>query len=143
MSLFGVALAAMLVGCGSDDSSDANGNGGLSQPVLTGTWTLSQGTVNGTTLPTSLYGTAQLTLNADGTMQVVATPTGGSQVSYAGTYTTSGNTISFTVPGVPPTANVTMPVTATYTFDADSLEIQFDAPITVSGFAISAVFLTR
>lgn len=138
-----LAAVAAFAGCGGSDSSDNNGGGGSTAPVLTGTWTLNQGTVNSITLPTTTYGTATLTLNADGTAQVNATPTGGTSQTYNGTYTTSGNTIAFTVPGVPASAGVTMPVTATYTFDADSLELQLTAPITVAGFSVSAVFLVR
>lgn len=136
--LAAVLAVGLLAGCLNSDNEDA-----VTEAVLTGTWTLSQATVNGVTLGTGAFGTATLTLNADGTLEVTGALTGNPSSTYTGTYTTSGNTISFTVPAVPATAGITMPLTATYEFDADSLELQLSAPLTISGTTVSAVFLVR
>lgn len=134
-------LASILVGCSKNDSGI--GDNGAGGDGLTGTWTVNQAIINNATTPTALLGTATLTINADGTLTVVATPIGSDPVTYTGTYTTSGNIISVTVPAVPASAGVAMPVTATYSVDSDSLEITLTQPITVSTYTVSAVFLVR
>lgn len=133
-----VVLAILaLVGCDLADSDEAG--------ELTGTWTISQVTLNGSTVPVVALGSGTLTLNTDGTFVASGHRAGGDTRSYSGTYTTNGNTIAFSVPGavVPAGVDVILPVTAAVEFDADSLDIQLSRPVSARGYTVSAVFFTR
>jgi hypothetical protein len=136
--LSGILLVAVLLaGCDSD-------SGDRSDAVLTGRWSVSQATIKDVTTPTASLGTVDLILNDDGTFQVDGTLMGGDPLSCSGTYTTDGgNRIAFTVHDESASSAVTLPVTATFEFDSDTLDIRTDTAMTVLETAVSAVFLVR
>lgn len=138
LTVASAAVAVLvLAGCDLTDSDEAG--------ALAGTWTLSQVTLNGNTVPVVALGSGTLTLNADGTFVASGRRAGGDTRSYSGTYTTNGNTIAFSVPQsvVPADVGVILPVTASVEFDADSLDVQLTRPVSARGFTVSAVFFTR
>jgi hypothetical protein len=134
------ALAAIaFVGCDLGDTTDDEGG------ELTGTWRVSQATINGNTMPVGTLGSGNLTLNANGTFVASGSRLGGSTRSRSGSYSTNGNEIAFSMAGVdiPAEVNATLPVRGAYSFDSDSLEITLNNPISARGFTLTRVFFTR
>jgi len=104
--------------------------------VLTGTWEVSQITIDGSTTPVSGFQTAgTLTLNEDGTF--VLQSTGLLTARYSGTYTVADG--RFTM-HVNETGNT---ITGSYELGPDLLELTLDAPVAVMTASIQAAVFVR